>query len=82
MDREIQQLHHERERYKAEYEKGQILLQHANKKLADNSIQMDEMAINTANSQRISNTTTTMKTSNVYASKNHDPNYRGEAFGK
>lgn len=82
MDREIQQLKHERDRFKSEYEKGQILLQHANKKIADNSIQMEEMALNASNSQRISTTTSTMRTSNMYGSKAYDPNYRGEAFGK
>lgn len=82
MDREIHQLLQERDRYRSEYEKGQILLQHANKKIADNSLQIDELAMNASNSQRVSMTTSTMRTSNMYASKAYDPNYRGEAFGK
>lgn len=82
MDREIQQLKQERDRFKADYEKSQLLLQHANKKISENSLQLEEMAQAVGNSQRVSMTTSTMRTSNVYASKAYDPNYRGEAFGK
>ena len=82
MDREIQQLKQERDRFKTDYEKSQIVLQHANKKISDNSMQLEEMALAAGNSQRVSVTTSTMRTSNMYASKAYDPNYRGEAFGK
>jgi predicted nucleic acid-binding Zn-ribbon protein len=82
MDREIQQLRQEKDRYKSDYEKSQILLQHANKKISDNSIQLEEMAQAVSNSQRVSMTTSAMRTSNMYGSKAYDPNYRGEAFGK
>jgi hypothetical protein len=79
MDREIQQLRQERDRYRSEFERTQLLLQGANKKIADNISQMEEMALNGANR---TTTTTTMRTSNMYTSKTIDPNYRGEAFGK
>ena len=82
MDREIQQLRQERDRFRTDFEKTQILLQQANKKIAESSIQLEEMAQAVGNSQRVSTTTTTMRTSNMYGSKAYDPNYRGEAFGK
>lgn len=78
MDREIQQLRHERDRYKSEYERNQMLLQQANSKLTENYHQMEQLG---AGNPRVSNTTTTMRTSNMYSSKVIDPNYRGEAFG-
>ena len=79
MDREIQQLKEDRDRYRSEFERNQLLLNQANKRLAENIQYNDDYS----SSQRMTtNSSYNVKTSNVVTSKTIDPNYRGEAFGK
>lgn len=79
MDREIQQLKEDRDRYRSEFERNQLLLNQANKRLAENIQYNDDYG----SSQRMTtNSSYNVKTSNVVTSKTIDPNYRGEAFGK
>lgn len=83
MDREIQQLKQERDRYKSEFERNQAALQQANKKVTESLIQSEEhMYSQPRNYGNTSSSTVTLKSSQMLSSKTVDPNYRGEAFGK
>ena len=82
MDREIQQLKQERDRYKSEYERNQIALQQANKKLSESIMQIEEPTYGQPRGYTNSTTSVNLKSSQMISSKTIDPNYRGEAFGK
>lgn len=76
MERDLQQLRNERDRYKQDWERSQHSLAQTTKKLSDTIMQMEELTT----SNRV--TTSVIKSSGMYTSKTIDPNYRGEAYGK
>lgn len=83
MDREIQQLKQERDRYKSEFERNQAALNQANKKLSETIMQTEEYTYGQPRGGVTSSTVTmNLKSSQMISSKTIDPNYRGEAFGK